>query len=78
MLAGCGVYFDGGDDDVGPDAAAIAEPDAAECRPSLRRCIDVSPLCATGQIELDCPRAEDTSVCYCPAPAQPEWCRNEF
>jgi hypothetical protein len=75
MLAGCGVYSDGGDD-VGPDAAVVAEHDAVECEPTLPTCSSLG--CAVGALPLDCPREDDTSVCYCAVPAKnPGWCRNE-
>lgn len=76
MIAGCGVYFDGGDD-VGPDAV-VAPADSAECKPEpvLPTCFSLG--CAVGALPIDCPREDDTSVCYCAAPAKnPGWCRNE-
>jgi len=52
-------------------------PDATACPPpvqTLPRCGQIDPGCATGAIPLDCPHAEDTSVCWCPAQVGPGWC----
>ncbi len=60
------------DVDTTPDAAV----DAATCEPTLQRCSFYG--CGVGARPLDCPRSEDTSVCYCAAPvgAVGGWCLN--
>lgn len=74
MLAGgCSMYFGTGDEaDGAPDAAVIAEPDAPECEPQLPSCFSLG--CAVGALTPNCPVAEDTSVCYCPAAKNAGWC----
>lgn len=75
MVMGCSSYFGGGgdDDELAPDAA-IATPDAAECKPSLPECWELG--CAVGALPVDCPRADDTSVCFCDSTIAAGWCRN--
>lgn len=71
LLGGCSMYFGDDGDEVAPDAAVVATPDSVTCD-GLPSC--ASLYCGVGAIPLDCPRAEDTSVCYCPSPT-PGWCR---
>lgn len=75
LTTGCSMYFGGGEPQ--PDAAVTIKPDAApvECEPTLPTCFELG--CAVGALPVDCPRAEDTSVCYCDAPNGPGWCRNQ-
>ena len=74
LMTGCATYF-GDDAEVGPDAAVVAEPDAASCPMGrvLPPCGDIEPGCATGTIEIDCPYADghqaDDEVCFCPGKA---------
>lgn len=70
-LAGCTTS----DVDTAPDAAVTV--DAATCEPTLQRCAFYG--CGVGARPLDCPRSEDTSVCYCAAPvgAVGGWCLNQ-
>lgn len=71
-LSGCGLYFGGEDKTASPDAAVKPADAAAECEEGLPSCASLS--CAVGAITPDCPRVEDKSVCYCPAPVNPGWC----
>lgn len=78
MLGGCTLYSGGDDAPIAPDAA-VMEPDAAPTLPTCRQL-----ECPTGSPYLDCPRTEDTSVCYCDVPTDaptthpvtPGWCFN--